>query len=102
MELRKDPLTRSWVLTGDDIPETVPRPSAECRVCPTSTQKLQQISTRPPLHGGPWSARAVVHPGAIYHIEGAPERRGAGMYDRMPPIGAHELLIENPGHDRQL
>ncbi len=102
MELRKDPLTRSWVLTGDDIPETVPRPSSECCLCPLSEQKLQQISSRPPLHGGPWSARAIVHPGAIYHIEGAPERRGEGMYDRMPPIGAHEVLVENPRHDRQL
>ena len=102
MELRKDPLTRSWVLTGDDIPETRPRPATECRLCPGTTQKLQQISSRAGIHGGPWSARAVVNPTAIYHIEGAPERRGEGMYDRMPTIGAHEILIENPKHDRQL
>ena len=25
MELRKDPITRSWVITGDDIPEPTPR-----------------------------------------------------------------------------
>ena len=104
MELRKDPLTRSWVLTGDDIPETAPRPAGECRLCPGSKEKQQQISSRAALSGqaGPWSARAVVHPAAVYHIEGEAERRGQGLYDRMPPLGAHEVLVENPKHDRQL
>src|ERR1700690_1352160 len=104
MELRKDPLTRSWVLTGDDIPETAPRPAAECRLCPGAKDRLQQISSRAALPGQPgsWSARAVVHPAAVYHIEGDAERRGHGLYDRMPPLGAHEVLVENPKHDRQL
>jgi UDPglucose--hexose-1-phosphate uridylyltransferase len=102
MELRKDPITRSWVITGDDLPETTPRPAASCIFCAGSQQKLQTVSTRAGVQGGPWSARAVVHPGAIYHVEGGVERRGQGLYDRMPPVGAHELLIENPKHDRQL
>jgi UDPglucose--hexose-1-phosphate uridylyltransferase len=104
MELRKDPLTRSWVLTGDDIPETAPRPATECRICSGAKDRLQQISSRAALAGQPgsWSARAVVHPNAIYHIEGEAERRGQGLYDRMPPVGAHEVLVENPKHDRQL
>ncbi len=104
MELRKDPLTRSWVMTGDDLPELAPRPETECRLCPGSPEqgKLQPISTRPAVQGGPWSARAIVHPGAVYHIEGPIDRRGEGIYDRMPNVGAHELLIENPKHDRQL
>ena len=102
MELRKDPLTRSWVLTGDDIPETAPRAAAECRLCPGSRDRLQQISSRAAIHGGPWSARAVVHPNAIYHIEGSPDRRGEGLYDRMPTVGAHEVLVENPKHELDL
>jgi len=102
MELRKDPLTRSWVLTGDDIPETVPRPATECRLCPGGHDRLQQISCRAPVQGGPWSARAVVHPAAVYHIEGSPDRRGEGMYDHMPTVGAHEVLVENPRHERQV
>lgn len=104
MELRKDPLTRSWVLTGDDIPDTLPRPATECRLCPDShsAELVQPVSIRPAVDGGPWSARAIVHPQVIYHIEGAPERRGEGLYDRMPTVGAHEVLVENPRHDRQL
>jgi UDPglucose--hexose-1-phosphate uridylyltransferase len=101
MELRKDPITRSWVITGDDLPEG-PRNAGECRFCPQASDSLQAVSTRPAIGSGPWSARAVVHPHAIYHIEGDPERRGQGLYDHMPPVGAHEVLLENPRHDRQL
>jgi UDPglucose--hexose-1-phosphate uridylyltransferase len=60
------------------------------------------ISTRPSVDGGPWSARAVVHPNPLYRIEGEPQRRGDGLYDRMRPVGAHEVLVENPRHDGYL
>jgi UDPglucose--hexose-1-phosphate uridylyltransferase len=101
MELRKDPITRSWVITGDDVPETAPRLETFCRFCADSPQPSQVISS---LSGGtgPWSARAVVHPTALYHVEGDTARRGDGIYDRMRPTGAHEVLVENPKHDRQL
>jgi UDPglucose--hexose-1-phosphate uridylyltransferase len=52
--------------------------------------------------GGIWSARAVVHPFPIYHVEGDPGRRGNGIYDTMRSVGAHEVIVENPRHDRQL
>ena len=100
MELRKDPITRSWVVTGDDIPSQ-PVETA-CRFCPTAPQPLQVISTMPSVDGGPWSARAVVHPLPMYRIEGDPQRRGDGIYDRMRPVGAHEVLVENPRHDGQI
>jgi UDPglucose--hexose-1-phosphate uridylyltransferase len=51
---------------------------------------------------GPWSARAVVHPQPLYHVEGDPGRRGVGLYDVMRSVGAHEVVVENPRHDRQL
>ena len=41
-------------------------------------------------------------PTPIYRIEGEPSRRGDGLYDRMGSVGAHELLLENPHHDRHL
>ena len=101
MELRKDPITRSWVITGDDIPETAPKVETSCRFCVDSPQPSQVISS---LSSGttPWSARSVVHPTALYHVEGDTSRRGDGIYDRMRPTGAHEVLIENVKHDRQL
>src|SRR6202140_5344052 len=102
MELRKDPITRSWVITGDDVPDNLPRTEPFCRFCPDSREPPQLIANMSGIPGAPWSARAVVHPTALYHIEGEATRRGDGIYDRMRPIGAHEVLVENPSHDRQL
>jgi UDPglucose--hexose-1-phosphate uridylyltransferase len=101
MELRKDPITRSWVITGDDVPESTPHAGA-CPFCGDSAKSLQVIATLPGLDGSPWSARAVVHPSPIYRIEGEPARRGDGLYDRMGSVGAHEVLLENSRHDRHL
>ena len=100
MELRKDPITRSWVITGDDPAEHVPRPDGTCRFCSNAADATQIISAQPST--GAWSARSVVHPTPLYHIEGEPERRGDGLYDRMSSVGAHEVLVENPRHDRHL
>ena len=102
MELRKDPITRSWVITGDDIPDTPPRLEIACRLCPDSPEPLQLVTSMSGLSGTPWSARSVVHPTALYRIEGEASRRGDGLYDRMRPVGAHEVLVENPSHDRHL
>ncbi len=41
-------------------------------------------------------------PTPLYRIEGEPSRRGDGIYDRMSSVGAHEVLVENLRHDRQL
>ena len=100
MELRKDPITRSWVITGDDANVSASRPETACRFCPDSPEATQVISSVPSSVG--WSARSMVHPAPLYHIEGEPGRRGDGIYDRMSSVGAHEVLVENPRHDRQL
>jgi len=101
MELRKDPITRSWVITGDDVPEPTPHAEA-CRFCGPSVQSLHVVATLPGLDGTSWSVRAVVHPNPLYRIEGEPGRRADGLYDRMRAVGAHEVLIENPRHDGHL
>src|SRR6266498_4485575 len=100
MELRKDPITRSWVVTGEGA--SAPRLQSGCPFCPESPQQPQVISSMASVNYGPWSARAVVHPQPIYQVEGDPGRRGQGLYDVMRNVGAHEVLVENPRHDRQL
>jgi UDPglucose--hexose-1-phosphate uridylyltransferase len=102
MELRKDPITRSWVITGDDVPDAAPRQESFCRFCPDSPVALQLVSNLPGIQNAPWSSRAVVHPAPLYRVEGEPGRRGDGLYDRMRSVGAHEVLLENSRHDRQL
>jgi UDPglucose--hexose-1-phosphate uridylyltransferase len=98
MELRKDPITRSWVITGDDVSEPAPRSQA-CPFCGASAETAKVVANLPGVDGSAWSARSVVHPQALYHIEGEAARRGDGLYDRMGSVGAHEVLLENPRHD---
>ncbi len=100
MELRKDPITRSWVITGE--PGEAAPDDAPCRFCPQSSRPTQVVGSMPAVDGGPWSARAVVHPSPLYRIEGDPQRTGMGIYDNMRTVGAHEVLVENPQHDRPL
>jgi UDPglucose--hexose-1-phosphate uridylyltransferase len=102
MELRKDPITRSWVITGDDPTEGNPRQRGACPFCPDSPNAAQVVSTQVGPQGTAWAARAVVHPTPLYRIEGDPGRRGDGLYDRMRSVGAHEVLVENPNHERHL
>jgi UDPglucose--hexose-1-phosphate uridylyltransferase len=102
VELRKDPITRSWVVTGEDVTDPTPRSESSCRFCPDSTQPVQLVASTSGVPGVPWSARSVVHPNALYHIEGEPARRADGIYDRMRPVGAHEVLVENSRHERNL
>lgn len=102
MELRKDPITRSWVITGDEGSDPISRADAVCRFCPDSPVPAQLIASMPGLQSMSWSARAVVHPTPLYRVEGDPARRGDGLYDCMRSVGAHEVLVEGPKHDRQL
>ncbi|HTK94316.1 MAG TPA: hypothetical protein VL382_01655 [Terriglobales bacterium] len=100
MELRKDPITRSWVITGDEPAET-PRPNG-CPFCAGANPAPQVISSAGTAEGFSWGSSAVVHPSPLYRIEGDPARRGDGLYDKMRAVGAHEVLVENPRHDRQI
>jgi len=99
MELRKDPITRSWVITGDD-PQESSGPEGVCIFCPDAPHSTQIIAALPNV--GSWSTRSVVHPTPLYHIEGEPKRRGDGIYDCMSSVGAHEVLVENAHHDRHV
>src|ERR1700731_1833242 len=100
MELRKDPITRSWVITGDEPAESGIHSETGCRFCPDAARVPQVVAALP--RAGAWAARSVVHPAPLYRIEGDTGRRGDGIYDRMSSVGAHEVLVENPRHDRQL
>jgi len=47
-----------------------------------------------------WRVRAISNKFPALRIEGLPGRRGEGLYDMMNGIGAHEVVIETPEHDR--
>ena len=99
MELRKDPITRSWVIVGDE-PEK-PLHEGRCPFCPGAAHAPHVIASLPPGdHTGP--VMAVVHPSPLYRVEGEPHRRSEGIYDVMNTVGAHEVLVQSIRHDIEL
>src|SRR5260370_8215793 len=96
MELRKDPITRSWVITGDDPSDGNPRQRGACPFCPDSPNAAQIISTQMGSQGTPWAARAVVHPTPLYRIEADPGSRAHRLYHRIPSLLPHKRPTEIP------
>jgi UDPglucose--hexose-1-phosphate uridylyltransferase len=114
-ELRKDPVLGRWVIISTDrsrrpmnfAPVKVERTSSFCPFCPG-----QEDKTPPEVYacrqngGGPnstgWKVRVVPNKFPALQIEGALDRRGEGLYDKMNGVGAHEVVIEGPNHDLSL
>jgi len=98
MELRKDPITRSWVVVGHPEQEKIkPDP---CPLCPTTRLETRVLLDLPSQ--GPWQVRVYPHLRPLYRIEGDPARSAEGIYDRMSPIGAHEIVVETPDHNLKI
>ena len=98
MELRKDPITQSWIILGQR--EVGSDSVADCPFEAEAIAKLKPITNWPP--DGPWQVRVVPHPEPLYRIEMEPGRVAEGMYDKMAPLGAHEVVVETPNHDKRL
>ncbi len=98
MELRKDPITRSWIRVGHQ--EDLSTPVAGCPLCPGHVSALPTLLEL----SGPANAqvRVVPHPQPLYRIEGEAERLPEGIYDRMRPVGAHEIIVESRDHNQSL
>ena len=98
MELRKDPITRSWVLIGDGAP-AASSAATICHYCLGNEASLNEPILSVPLEGQPGGVRVFPHPNPLYRIEGAADRRADGIYDRMRSLGAHEVIVEGTDHD---
>ena len=98
MELRKDPITRSWVVVGHG--ENVAESVVGCPFCPPKVEFQQSLLRLPPQ--GAWQVMVMPHPDPLYRVEGDPGRKADGIYDTMRAVGADEIVIETPEHDRKL
>ena len=99
MELRKDPITRSWVVVGhrDGTPEVAEGACWFCRPKADSQGALLRLPSN-----GDSQVIVLPHPDPLYRVEGDPERRADGIYDAMSQVGADEVVIETLEHDKQL
>ncbi len=98
MEIRRDPITQSWVVLGHR--EELAEDGGACPLCSGDAAKQPTLLAWPAE--GPWQVRVVPHPDPLYRIEGDLGRQAEGMYDKMLTIGAHEVIIETPQHEKRL
>ena len=113
-ELRKDPITGRWVIIAPDrakrpsdfgVPVTRPAESF-CPFCEghesASPAEIVAYRNHGSVPNGPgWRVRCVPNRFPALKIEGELECRGVGMYDVMQGIGAHEVILDCPQHERQ-
>jgi UDPglucose--hexose-1-phosphate uridylyltransferase len=98
MEIRRDPITQSWVVLGQR--EYWDEPGEACPLDAGVVERQPTIMSWPAE--GPWQVRVFPHPDPLYRIEGEPGRLAEGMYDRMGALGAHEVIVETPDHDKPM
>ncbi|MCX7022751.1 MAG: galactose-1-phosphate uridylyltransferase, partial [bacterium] len=117
-ELRRDPIIGRWVIISsergkrpsDFAAEHEPSGGPNCPFC-----EGNEALTPPEIHAvnadgaegrepntPGWQVRVVPNKFPALRIEGDFDRHGVGMYDMMNGVGAHEVIIENPRHDRRL
>ena len=98
MQLRKDPVTQSWVIQEEEAEDTR-LDFALCPLCPGQEALCPRDVYVYPYDQPQWQVRVIPHLRPIYRIEGDARRRGDGMYDQMRNLGAHEIVIETPDHN---
>lgn len=100
-ELRKDPTRGQWALVRP--PST--RPSGDvCPFCPghehlTPPEIAAYRKDGAPAPGPGWTVRVIPEADPYFRIEAGLVREGVGLYDKVTPRGAAELIIESPRHD---
>ena len=101
MELRKDPITQSWVIQEYDQ-VSWPDLGGACPLCPGQEALCPSNVYEYPYGNPNWQVRVIPHLRPFYRIEGGAERRGEGLYDKMRALGAHEVVVEHPDHSLPL
>ena len=116
-DLRRDPIVGRWVIISTDrsarpydftqLLPSRPISTALCPFCPgqerLTPKEIMAYRPQPSEANAPnWSVRVVPNKFPALQVEGDLGREGLGLYDRMNGIGAHEVIIETPGHKDSL
>lgn len=111
-QLRKDPVTKRWViilLENPKSPKDFPNLKRTingniCPFCPGNEKmtppevmSYREANTFPNQSG--WKIRVVPNKYPALELEGELDRTGIGIYDMMNGVGAHEVIIESPDHN---
>lgn len=113
-ELRWDPLKLHWVIIAtergrrprDFLFEEESNHTIACPFCYGNEDKTppEIFAIRPGgmPNAANWRVRVIPNKYPVLRVEGELKSRGHGLYDVMNGIGAHEVIIETPDHNRTL
>ncbi|MBI5554611.1 MAG: galactose-1-phosphate uridylyltransferase, partial [Elusimicrobia bacterium] len=114
-ELRKDPIIGRWVIIATErskrpIEFEKQEEQVDYKHCPfcagneskTPPEILAYRANGSKPNESGWWVRVVPNKYPALQIEGALNRTGEGMYDKMNGLGAHEVIIETPDHTKSL
>lgn len=98
-ELRLNPITRAWIVTGKrpPMPDAL-NSGSDCPFCPGNERFTPKPTQEILDRKGKWLARAFHDRAPLFRIEGGFDRRGEGIFDRMNTVGAHEVVVDTPQH----
>jgi UDPglucose--hexose-1-phosphate uridylyltransferase len=115
-QMRRDPVTGGWVILS---PERNIRPQYytdggentlapnDCPFCkgnesmtPPEVYCIRENNSHANQPG--WNLRVVPNKYPALKVEGNLDKQGEGFYDKMNGIGAHEVVIETPEHNKGL
>jgi len=114
-ELRWDPLKANWAIITEGRgrrPQDflAPREKLAVSACPFCYGKEDKTppeiyayrpdGSKPNLPG--WQVRVIPNKFPVLQIEGELDSQAHGLYDRMNGVGAHEIIIEHPDHERDM
>lgn len=113
-ELRRDPVIGRWVIIStlrgrrpseyreeEELNKTAPCPFCPGNEHATPPEIMAYRNPDSKKNEKGWWVRVVPNKYPALQIEGELNSRGDGVYDLMNGIGAHEVIIENPGHDTE-
>jgi len=118
-ELRYDPIKNRWTIVAaerkqrpDEFivpspPTNKPDKPLECPFERGQEHRMPPEILSIPKPGsqggtGEWQVRVVPSRLPILRVEGVVTRQGVGMHDHLSGVGAHEVIIENPDHWREM
>lgn len=114
-QIRRDPITGRWIIVNTEkslkpkefhIERHKKKGKKNCPFCPgneklTPPEVIAHRRMGEPDSPG-WWIRVVPNKYPALKIEGDLNKEGIGVFDKMNGIGAHEVIIDSPDHNKEL
>jgi len=99
-EIRKDPVSGNWCVVGYTFLKNTF--VGICPFCPGNEGMTPPVIKEIKNKDGSWAVRCFPASNPIFIIEAGENKKAEGLYDKMDNVGAHEIIVENPVHNKTM